>query len=87
MTWTCIERTLEEVDPSTGCSTQECFLDIHFGLCNGWSKSSFTNCSNIGASMANANPSKKRRGDEEDMMDEDDWMADFMSGGGSEFSR
>ena len=31
--------------------------------------------------MANANPSKKRRGDEEDMMDEDDWMADFMSGG------
>ena len=35
----------------------------------------------VAASMANANPSRKRRGDEEDMLDEDDWMADFMGGG------
>jgi len=40
----------------------------------------------LAASMANANPTKKRRGDEEDMLDEDDWMADFMSGGSGQGS-
>ena len=78
----CIEPTLEEVDPSTGCSTPGLFSGTYILVyAMGGLNLVLLIAAILAASMANANPSKKRRGDEEDMMDEDDWMADFMSGG------
>ena len=78
----CIEPTLDEVDPSTGCSTPGMFSGTYILVyAMGGLNLVLLIAAILAASMANANPSKKRRGDEEDMMDEDDWMADFMSGG------
>ncbi len=78
----CIEPTLDDVDPSTGCSTPGMFSGTYILVyAMGGLNLVLLIAAILAASMANANPSKKRRGDEEDMMDEDDWMADFMSGG------
>ena len=72
----------KEVDPSTGCSTPGMFSGTYILVyAMGGLNLVLLIAAILAASMANANPSKKRRGDEEDMMDEDDWMADFMSGG------
>jgi len=84
----CIEPTLgEEVDASTGCASPGLFSGTYILVyAMGGLNLVLLIAAILAASMANANPTKKRRGDEEDMHDEDDWMADFMSGGSAQGS-
>ena len=83
----CIERTQEEVDESTGCASPGLFSGTYLLVyAMGGLNLVLLIAAILAASMANANPTKKRRGDEEDMLDEDDWMADFMSGGSGQGS-
>ncbi len=82
-----IERTQEEVDSSTGCASPGLFSGTYLLVyAMGGLNLVLLIAAILAASMANANPTKKRRGDEEDMLDEDDWMADFMSGGSGQGS-
>lgn len=83
----CIEPTQEEVDESTGCASPGLFSGTYLLVyAMGGLNLVLLIAAILAASMANANPTKKRRGDEEDMLDEDDWMADFMSGGSGQGS-
>ena len=71
-----------EVDPATGCISPGMFSGTFLLVyVMGGLNLILLLAAIVAASMANANPARKRRGDEEDMLDEDDWMADFMGGG------
>ena len=71
-----------EVDPATGCISPGMFSGTFLLVyVMGGLNLILLIAAILAASMANANPARKRRGDEEDMLDEDDWMADFMGGG------